>query len=621
VVAVAAAGDNDNHSLFLKADGTVVARGSNNKGQCNVSDLTGVVAVAAGWQYSLFLKADGTVVARGHPYNGSGPTGVVALDARFFNCQFLKTDCSVVGVSDLTGVVAIAAGEFHTLFLKSDGTVVARGDNYEGQCNVSDLTAVVGVAAGHVHSLFLMGDGSVVARGPNYDGLCNVSDLTGVVAMAGGRYHSLFLKADGSVVARGPNTFGNCEVPAGVAFALPPAARITPVSSAHPGKPVSLDGSGSTDLDNNVPLTYSWQIASKPTGSNPTLTNPTSVSPTFTPDPNILGDYKVMLVVRDAMGIFSNPTWATISTQNTAPVADAGPDQAVTVIGRTVSLNALTPTQASYDSDGDPLTFQWSFVSWPGSTDDPPPDHPALTGANTATPSFVPGVHGTYQLQLVVSDPYASCETPSYVTVSLENIKPVAHAATGTPSVVVGETVNLDGSASSDANLDPLTYQWTLTTKPASSQVGTDLGVFSTASFAPDFPGTYVTQLVVNDGVINSESDSVTILAITTPEKLIQDIQALQTLIAGLAPTDFKNANMQKALLNKTNAAIKGIAAGNYQEARDQLKDDILGKTDGCQGDSEGTPDKNDWIISPEAQASLYPGLVQLIAEMEEAFF
>ncbi|MGB9620675.1 MAG: hypothetical protein ACPL7K_09705, partial [Armatimonadota bacterium] len=54
------------HSLGLRADGSIVAWGSNNYGQCSVpSPNTGFVAVAAGWYHSLGLKSDGSIVAWG----------------------------------------------------------------------------------------------------------------------------------------------------------------------------------------------------------------------------------------------------------------------------------------------------------------------------------------------------------------------------------------------------------------------------------------------------------------------------------------------------------------------------------------------------------------------------
>ena len=65
------------HSLALKADGTVVAWGSNAYGQRNVpGGLRDVVHLATGTGHVLALKADGTVVAWG--WNQFGQAAVPA---------------------------------------------------------------------------------------------------------------------------------------------------------------------------------------------------------------------------------------------------------------------------------------------------------------------------------------------------------------------------------------------------------------------------------------------------------------------------------------------------------------------------------------------------------------
>src|SRR4051812_6964311 len=54
------------HSLGLKSDGTVMAWGWNDYGQCNVPvELSNVTAIAAGGYYNLVLKSNGKVVAWG----------------------------------------------------------------------------------------------------------------------------------------------------------------------------------------------------------------------------------------------------------------------------------------------------------------------------------------------------------------------------------------------------------------------------------------------------------------------------------------------------------------------------------------------------------------------------
>ena len=214
------------HTVGLKSDGTVVAAGDNEDGQCDVSDWTDVVAIACGWRHTVGLKSDGTVVAEGYNYYGqcdvSDWTDVVAIACSGSHTVGLKSDGTVVAegdngdgqcdVSDWTDVVAIACGWRHTVGLKSDGTVVAEGYNYYGQCDVSDWTDVVAIACSGSHTVGLKSDGTVVAEGDNGDGQCDVSDWTDVVAIACGFSHTVGLKSDGTVVAVGDNEDGQCDV-------------------------------------------------------------------------------------------------------------------------------------------------------------------------------------------------------------------------------------------------------------------------------------------------------------------------------------------------------------------------------------------------------------------------
>jgi hypothetical protein len=90
---------------------------------------------------------------------------------------------------------------------------------------------------------------------------------------------------------------------------------------------------------------------------------------------------------------------------------------------------------------------------------------------------------------------------------------PPAAAAGPNQDLAIGESVDLDGNGSTDADGDDLTYRWTLTTVPSGSDASLDDPTTPTPSFVADLAGTYVANLVVNDGTTDSPPDTVTITA------------------------------------------------------------------------------------------------------------
>jgi hypothetical protein len=165
----------------------VVAWGDNTWGQCNVpAGLSNVVAIAAGAGHTLALRADGTVVAWGSN----------------LDLQGIYVGQAVVP-KGLSNVMAIAAGAAHSVALRRNGTLIGWGSSAEGQLNAPANLSARAIAAGASHTLALKADGSCAAWGANWEGQCQVlSGLTNVVGVAGGQAHTLLLLGERPMAPR-----------------------------------------------------------------------------------------------------------------------------------------------------------------------------------------------------------------------------------------------------------------------------------------------------------------------------------------------------------------------------------------------------------------------------------
>jgi len=174
---------------------------------------------------------------------------------------------------------------------------------------------------------------------------------------------------------------GSCHTP-------PPSTNLPPV--ANPGGPytgentVSFNGSGSSDPENNIPLTYAWDFGDGSTGSG------VSPSHTYASD----GAYTVTLRVTDNKGAQSQLASTTATIANVAPAVNAGPDFFATP-GQSFNLTA------SFTDPGGASDGPWSYTfNW----GDGSSDNGTATTIGSITKAHSYSGFGDYQVQVTVTD-------------------------------------------------------------------------------------------------------------------------------------------------------------------------------------------------------------------------
>ena len=273
-------------------------------------------------------------------------------------------------------------------------------------------------------------------------------------------------------------------------------ANIKPVANAgidqtvDEGTVTSLDGTGSSDADNDV-LTYLW------TAPNGIILNSSSASkPTFTaPEVQSNQIYTFTLKVNDGkIDSFTDDVKITVKQANKTPFANAGTDQSA---GKN-SIFTLNGSQ-SFDPENDELTYLWT----------------APTGINLSSNSvmnpafFTPNVGSDtdFTFKLTVSDSNHT-SLPDYVVITVrgDNKRPLANAGSD-KEINEGSITSLDGSFSSDPDNDALTYHWTAPNGITLNSLSTSKPTFTAPEVQTDITYTFI--LTVNDGKTDSYADEV----------------------------------------------------------------------------------------------------------------
>jgi len=250
---------------------------------------------------------------------------------------------------------------------------------------------------------------------------------------------------------------------------------------------------------------------------------------------------------------------------NTAPVSNAGPDQYVA----SDALVTLDGT-ASSDPDDDTLTYAWSQTS--GTT-------VTLSNSAASNPSFtapalsVGDDDEVLVFSLTVNDGTVDSSSDT-VTVTVQaptNTAPVSNAGAD-QSVASDALVTLDGTASSDPDDDTLTYAWSQTS-------GTTVTLSNSAASNPSFTApalsvgdddeVLVFSLTVNDGTVDSSSDTVKVTvqapSPTPTTEFIKNEATIRSMLLDesertLSSTLSSNQRMMREAIDRFQASQSNLA-------------------------------------------------------------
>ncbi len=175
----------------------------------------------------------------------------------------------------------------------------------------------------------------------------------------------------------------------------------------------------------------------------------------------VAGLYEFELLITDNRGGTGKDTvkLRVNNPPNLAPIANAGADITITLPVATASLDG----SASTDPENKTLTYLWSYVSGPTpySFADPAAVKTTVTGL----------AEGVYQFQLQVTDA-GGLTAKDIVTVTVKpvvippNKLPIANAGTGFSVTLPAPLIQLNGSASTDADGEIVSWKWSRISGP-----------------------------------------------------------------------------------------------------------------------------------------------------------
>jgi hypothetical protein len=291
---------------------------------------------------------------------------------------------------------------------------------------------------------------------------------------------------------------GNNKPP--IANAGPDQVILLPTDS------VLLDARASRDPD-GILSSYLWTKISGPSSFN--ISKPAD---SVTKVKSLMkGTYLFELKVTDNGGLFSKDTMQIAvndaSELNHPPVANAGPDQTITLPNNIISLDG----SGSTDPDNNITSYAWAKISGPSSF--------SILNANVSQTQVTNLAEGVYQFELKVTDAGGLLSKDTLLVTVNPSTTPLANAGA---DIII--TLPLDSVYLSMGVYEPQTiYQWSQISGPSTSVI---TNYAFTISPVPNIalvkqlvPGVYSFRLTANNPA-GTSVDTVNVLVIDNPSDL-----------------------------------------------------------------------------------------------------
>src|SRR5215203_2835594 len=309
-----------------------------------------------------------------------------------------------------------------------------------------------------------------------------------------------------------------------------------------PTDSISLDGNGSSDPDGTISAWLWTKI------SGPASLSIHRSSDSTTPVKNLVkGTYQFELKITDNSGLSARDTVQIIvrdSLQaNRPPVACAGIDQTITLPVNTVNLDGSCST----DPDNNIISYAWSKISGPSSFN--------IANAGAIQTQVTNLMQGVYQFELKVTDADGlfSKDTVLINGNTTANRPPIANAGPDQTIILPTNSINLDGSGSTDPDNNITSYVWTKISGPLILTI-TNVNIVQT-NVTNLVQGSYQFELKVTDAGGSFSKDTMTVTVTIT--------SCLPTITDSIYVVQGNSELIPFGLLSQARSQLVSATAGN----------------------------------------------------------